>query len=93
MLDALNIGESSPVHATVAESIALARKLAPARTLLVGMGHSLEHRECNAQLAGLLGPEGIDLQLARDGQFVPLPALLAEAVAGVVGKPGRRVAI
>ena len=31
-----------PVHATMEESVALARRLRPRRTLLVGMGHAMD---------------------------------------------------
>ena len=44
------------------------------------MSHALEHVECNAQLRACLAAEGIDCQFAFDGQFVPLPALLAADV-------------
>ena len=59
----------------------LARRLRPARTLLVGMGHALEHVATNRRLRRLQREEGLDIQLAYDGQFVPL-ALAASRGAG-----------
>ena len=50
-----------------------ARRLRPRRTLLVGMGHTMEHEASNRQLRRLWLEEGLDVQLAYDGQFVPLP--------------------
>jgi len=47
VLDALSISESSPVHANVADSIALVRRFRPRRALLVGMSHNIEHEQGN----------------------------------------------
>ena len=52
--------------------VALARRLRPRRTLLVGMGHAMEHHATNRRLRRLWSEEGLDVQLAYDGQFVPL---------------------
>ena len=52
--------------------VALARRLRPRRTLLVGMGHAMEHHATNRRLRRLWTEEGLDIQLAYDGQFVPL---------------------
>ena len=43
VLDALRWDESHPVHASALESIEVARRLRPQKTLLVGMGHTMEH--------------------------------------------------
>ena len=72
VLDALHDSGPHPVHASAEESVALARRLRPRRTLLVGMGHGMEHVATNKRLRGLKRQEGIDIQLASDGQFVPL---------------------
>jgi len=72
VLDALQPVNAHPVHATMEESVELARRLRPQRVLLVGMGHEMEHRESNRALRRLLCEEGLDVQLAYDGQFVPL---------------------
>ena len=89
---------SHPVHATLSESVELARRLRPRytrlvgvkelptkclltvtavhrRTLLVGMGHALEHHATNRRLRRLWREEQLDVQLAFDGMFVPLPGL------------------
>jgi len=42
------------------------------------MGHALEHRATNRKLCELLRAEGLDVRLARDGDFVPLPLAAAE---------------
>ena len=70
VLDALRWSDPHPVHATATESIALASRLRPRRTLLVGMGHSMEHEESNRQLKAA-APD-LDITLAYDGQCVPL---------------------
>ena len=73
VLDALRWDESHPVHASALESIEVARRLRPQKTLLVGMGHTMEHEETNRKLRDMLAVEGLDVQLAYDGQFVPVP--------------------
>mmetsp|Transcript_25731 Transcript_25731/g.76012 ORF Transcript_25731/g.76012 Transcript_25731/m.76012 type:complete len:433 (-) Transcript_25731:1258-2556(-) len=75
VLDALRAEGSHPVHATLSESVELARRLRPRRTLLVGMGHALEHHATNRRLRRLWREEQLDVQLAFDGMFVPLPGL------------------
>ena len=72
VLDALRLDDSHPVHASLAESVLLAKRLRPQRTLLVGMGHTLEHDATNAELRKRLKGEDLDVQLAYDSQFVPL---------------------
>lgn len=72
VLDALRWDEPHPVHASALESVALARKLRAKRTLLVGMSHTMEHDETNTALRHMLLSEGLDVQLAFDGQFVPV---------------------
>ena len=56
----------------LSNQVALARRLRPRRTLLVGMGHAMEHHATNRRLRRLWSEEGLDVQLAYDGQFVPL---------------------
>ena len=41
-------------------------------TLLVGMGHGMEHAATNRRLRRLWHDERLDVQLAYDSQFVPL---------------------
>lgn len=72
VLDALRWDQTHPVHASALESIDLVRRYRPKRALLVGMGHTMEHEETNRVLRQMLAGEGLDVQLAYDGQFVPL---------------------
>ena len=72
VLDALTRDYKSPVHASLEQSVELARRYRPARTLCVGMGDELEHVATNAWLRELLRGEGLDVQLAHDGLLVPL---------------------
>ena len=72
VLDALTRDYKSPVHASLEQSVELARRYRPARTLCVGMGDELEHVATNAWLRELLRDEGLDVQLAHDGLLVPL---------------------
>ena len=70
------------VHADLALSLGLVRRYRPRRALFVGVGHEMEHHATNRRLRALLSAEGIDAQLARDGQFVPLPGLALSPVPG-----------
>lgn len=72
VLDALHLDQPHAVHASALQSIQLARRLQPRKTLLVGMSHSMEHEETNETLRAQLAVDGLDVQLAYDGQFVPL---------------------
>ena len=63
----------SPVHASLEQSVDLCRRYRPAQALMVGMGEEMEHAATNARLSRLLAEEGLDVQLAFDGQLVPLP--------------------
>jgi len=56
-----------PTHFSLSKACDLARKIRPNRTLLVGIGHNLEHFETNERLRQLLTDEGLDVQLAYDG--------------------------
>ena len=72
VLDALRMSGTHPVHATGDESIDLARRLRPVKTLLVGMSHSMEHEQTNLELRRLWDESRLDVQLAYDGELVPL---------------------
>jgi phosphoribosyl 1,2-cyclic phosphate phosphodiesterase len=54
-----------PTHFSLEESIEMARRLAPQRTLFTHMSHNLEHEEISALL-----PPG--MELAYDGLRIPL---------------------
>jgi len=65
--------ESTPhvSHFSLADAVNLARKLRPKRVLVVGMSDHMDHEETNLKLRKLQ-EEGLDVQLAYDGQFVDL---------------------
>ena len=64
---------TSPSHYCLPDSLELVRELRPRKTLLVGMSCELGlHDDVNEELGRLKGEEGIDVQLARDGQSVQL---------------------
>jgi phosphoribosyl 1,2-cyclic phosphodiesterase len=54
------------------ETLDAIRAIKPKRALLVGMCHTVDHDATNAQLAELRTAEGIDVQLACDGQRLPV---------------------
>jgi phosphoribosyl 1,2-cyclic phosphate phosphodiesterase len=64
VLDALGKGRH-PTHFSLDEAVAVARELAPRRTLFTHISHSLDHEETNAGL-----PAG--MALAHDGLIVDL---------------------
>lgn len=66
IVDSLFI-KDHPTHFSLPNACDLARKIRPNRTLLVGIGHNLEHFETNERLRRLLTEEGLDVQLAYDG--------------------------
>jgi len=59
-----------PVHFGLADAVALAKKLRPRRTLLVGMSDIFEHDETNNRLQEYLKTDNLDIQLAHDGLYV-----------------------
>jgi phosphoribosyl 1,2-cyclic phosphodiesterase len=70
VLDCLRRSPSHPTHVTLDQSLDIVRRIRPrGRTLLVGMLCVMEHTESNAALAALKESEGLDVQLAFDGQF------------------------
>ena len=64
VLDALGKGRH-PTHFSLDEAVAVARELAPKRTLFTHISHGLDHEETNAGL-----PAG--MALAHDGLVVDL---------------------
>ncbi|CAK9077721.1 Putative hydrolase C777.06c [Durusdinium trenchii] len=71
MVDALS-RSGHPTHMSLDEALELVRKLRPKRTLLVGMDSCAmgDHDEVNEELRALQR-EGLDVQLAFDGQHLP----------------------
>ncbi len=68
ILDALRRGRTHGSHLTLEEAINVARKINASRTLLTDMAHDLDHEPINRELAELKRSEGLDIQLAYDGQ-------------------------
>jgi phosphoribosyl 1,2-cyclic phosphodiesterase len=72
VVDCVDPGPATyPTHFNLPQSLEFARALSPKRVLLVGMTHKFEHYRSNQDLALLLS-EGLDVQLAYDGQCVEL---------------------
>lgn len=69
VLDCL-LEDHHPSHFGMQDVLPLVRRLRPRRTLLVGMSDMFEHHATNAKLRLLLEEEGLDVQLAYDGQHV-----------------------
>ena len=72
VLDALRPDRRHPSHFILEESLDAVRRIGPARTLLTGMTHNFDHDSTNAELAKLRDSEGLDVQMAYDGQRVPV---------------------
>ncbi|GBG78314.1 hypothetical protein CBR_g26343 [Chara braunii] len=72
MLDCLLPWGRHPTHMCLPQCLVVIRKLRPARTLLIGMGHEIEHESLNKKLLRLADSEGIHVALAYDGLRVPI---------------------
>lgn len=72
ILDALRPDRSSTTHFGLPQALEEVRKIQPKRTLFTGMMHTMDHDSINAQLAGLLSSEGLDIQLSYDGLQIPI---------------------
>jgi len=73
VVDCLDPGDSGftyPTHFSLPQALELVRALRPQKTLLIGMTHAFEHFSGNERLANLLDEEGLDVQLAYDGQCI-----------------------
>lgn len=73
VVDCLDPGDSGftyPTHFSLPQALELVRALRPQKTLLIGMTHAFEHFTGNERLAKLLDEEGLDVQIAYDGQCV-----------------------
>jgi phosphoribosyl 1,2-cyclic phosphodiesterase len=57
------------VHFDLQEAMALAKLLRPKRTVVVGIGHQLEHTETNEKLRKIMGQEHA-FELAFDGMVL-----------------------
>ncbi|KAJ1621691.1 beta-lactamase-like protein [Pavlovales sp. CCMP2436] len=67
VLDALARDNPPRVHASLEQSLQLARELRPVATRFVGMSHGIEHYATNRELRKVHAAEGLDVQLAHDG--------------------------
>eukprot|EP00434_Breviolum_minutum_P042169 symbB.v1.2.037520.t1/scaffold5563.1/size25830/1 len=65
----------APVHANLDQCIEILKDYRPKKALLIGMGHYGEHHEVNRFLRKFWFSDGLDVQLARDGQFEALELL------------------
>jgi len=72
VLDALRPEHRHTSHFILEESLEAVRRIRPRRTLLTDMTHNFDHDPTNARLAELRDAEGLDVQLAYDGQRVPV---------------------
>ncbi len=72
IVDALFKVKKHNTHFNLPEALELVRELKPKRALLTGLTHDFHHEDDNAELALLRESEGIDVQLAYDGMYVPL---------------------
>lgn len=72
ILDALyKIGPHN-THFCLNESLEAVKKLQPKRALFIGMTHEIDHDMDNEYLQAWSRREGIDVQLAYDGQRIPV---------------------
>ena len=70
VMDALRPGRSHGSHFVLEEALDQLRRLRPKRALLTDMTHDFDHESTNAELAKLKESEGLDVQLAYDGQRI-----------------------
>lgn len=70
VLDALRPDRRHRSHFVLDESLEVVRRIRPVKALFTGMTHAFEHDSTNADLAMLKEREGLDVQLAYDGQRV-----------------------
>jgi phosphoribosyl 1,2-cyclic phosphodiesterase len=72
ILDALRPKRLHRSHLTLEQAVDYVRKLRPERALFTDMTHDYDHESTNADLAKLKASDGIDVQLAFDGQLVSI---------------------
>jgi phosphoribosyl 1,2-cyclic phosphodiesterase len=60
------------VHFGLNDAAEFVRRLRPKRTLLVGMSDKFEHHATNERLRKMFDMDGLDVQLAHDGQYIDL---------------------
>jgi phosphoribosyl 1,2-cyclic phosphodiesterase len=72
VMDALRPARPHASHFILEEALEQIRRFRPARALLVDMTHDFDHETTNVELAKLKKSEGLDVQLAYDGQRIPV---------------------
>jgi phosphoribosyl 1,2-cyclic phosphodiesterase len=72
VMDALRPEHSHGSHFVLEEALEQLRRFKPKRALLVDMTHNSDHEPTNVELAKLKESEGLDVQLAYDGQRIPI---------------------
>jgi len=72
VMDALRPLHPHRSHFILDEALEQLRRFAPKRALLVDMTHDFDHESTNLELAKLKDSEGLDVQLAYDGQRIPV---------------------
>ncbi len=72
VMDALRPGHPHGSHFILDEALEQLRRFKPRQALLVDMTHDFDHESTNAELAKLKELEGLDVQLAYDGQRIPV---------------------
>jgi len=70
VMDALRPARSHGSHFVLEEALQQLRRFRPKRALLVDMTHDFDHEPTNIELAKLKESEGLDVQLAYDGQQI-----------------------
>lgn len=74
IIDMLRVSPKHPSHFVLEESIAEAKLMNAKHTLFVGSNHTVDHYEMNQQLSALKDSEGLDIQMAFDGQMINIQA-------------------
>lgn len=72
IIDMLRVQDKHPSHFILEETLDAIRLIKPKRALLVGLNHTVDHDSMNALLAELHAAEGINVQVAYDGQRLPV---------------------
>ena len=70
VMDALRPAHPHGSHFILEEALEQLRRFKPKRALLVDMTHDFDHESTNVELAKLKESEGLDVQLAYDGQRI-----------------------
>lgn len=72
IIDALFPEEPYPSHLSLLQAVDEAKIYRPLRTLTVGMAHQCHHHEHNEELKKYLESDNLSIELAFDGQLLPI---------------------